>query len=745
MHVNIHLFVLCLILVLTVVMPEQGLSSPEGSNVTQRPKVALVLSGGGALGLAHIGVLQVLEELHVPVDCVVGTSMGALVGGAYAAGVSPGRMKDVISAADILALFDDDPPRSEIALRIKRDDYRPLFDITFGLNDGEFQLPPGASAGYKFELFLKELIGTGASVSGLNFDELPTPYRATATDLETGKIKVFSSGELARVMRASMSLPAVVAPTVIDGGMYVDGGLVRNLPVDVGRSLCGEILIAVNLGTRPKTKDQIRDTLDVASQSIILLTEQNVENSLAKLTPADVLIAPDLTEFDSSNFSNQQPIIEQGIAAARANKEKLLKLAVSPVEYNNWLATRQRKTPTHINISAITVETTGDVNAKAVRRDITSKAGEEFDIHKLNTDIAEIYGRGDFSYVGYSIITDEENATVVIKAESKPWGPGYLKLGLGVVTDFSSPTQFNLAASYRRTWINALGAEWRTDAQIGYDSFLRTEFIQPLQVRDGAFITPYIGLQRTFVQFYNEKSRLGEIDVRRLQAGLDIGVTGSTGELRIGPYISRIISKPDFGIITPFISEQDVVQAGVVLKGVYDQLDSLAFPRTGLHAAINILTTKEDWGSDDEYTRAQLGFRGVKSFGKNTFSGHLEWGDELSGKKDLPVYDAFKLGGPERLSGLNLDQLTGSHYNLATLSYYRQYASLPSQIGRGLYLGFSLEAGRINDPLMVDPFDWVTSGAVFWGADTVLGAAYIGYGFSSLGQSTMYLVIGPRF
>ena len=746
-HVNMRTSVVYLILVSLLSIPEQSVSSPENKNEDNRPRVGLVLSGGGALGLAHIGVLQVLEELHVPVDCVVGTSMGALVGGIYATGIAPKRMQEVIEHSDIASLFNDRPPRTEIAQRLKWDNYRPLFDLEFGFNDGEFQLPSGASAGYKFELFLKELIGTGASVSNLNFDELPTPYRAVATDLETGEMKVFSHGDLPKAMRASMSLPAILAPTEIDGRFYIDGGMANNLPVDVGRNLCGDVLIAVNLGTKPKPIDEVRTTVGVAVQSLVLLTEQNVADSLKSLTSNDVLIVPDLEGFDSSGFSDKQSIIERGKAAALENEAMLAKLAISPAAYQRWLENRRIKERPALKITRITAKTTGVVNEKAILRDLTTAPGDDFDTVKLNNDMVEIYGRGDFSYVGYSILPDEGNATIEINADSKPWGPGYLKFGLGAATDFNSPTQLNLAASYRKTWINALGAVWRTDLQIGYDSFLTTEFFQPLQVRDGAFISPYIGARRHFIQFYDKQIHLGEFTVTRYQTGLNFGITGHIGELKIGPYISQIDSSPDFGGLTPLLPAENVTQKGLLLAGVYDQLDSLIFPRSGLHAAFNVMSVKEQESGDPDidFTRAQAAVTGAGSFGRNTLSAHLEWGNEISGVDDVSIFNAFELGGPRRLSGLFLNQLTGSHYNLATLSYYYQYASLPPQIGRGLYVGSSIEAGRINDAFMEDPWDWVTSGSVFWGADTILGSAYIGYGISSLDQRTFYLVIGPSF
>ena len=300
--------VLCQLGMAVFIFSSQVLALPPPSEDSKRPRIGLVLSGGGALGYAHMGVLQVLEEMHVPIDCVVGTSMGALVGGIYAAGISPVQMQKIITETEVGALFDDNPPRTDIAQNIKNDDFKPLYDFSLGLNNGKLQLPFGTSAGYKFELFLKELIGIRASLSNTKFDDLSIPYRAVATDLVTGEMMVFDHGELPKVMRASMSLPGIVSPILIDDRLYVDGGLVDNLPVDVGRRLAAEIIIAVNLGTVPKTKAEIKISFDVAMQSILLLTEQNVRASLAKLTANDILIVPDLHDFESSSFSKPQEI-----------------------------------------------------------------------------------------------------------------------------------------------------------------------------------------------------------------------------------------------------------------------------------------------------------------------------------------------------------------------------------------------------------------------------------------------------
>ena len=716
-----------------------------------RPRIGLVLSGGGALGFAHIGVLQVLHDLHVPVDCVVGTSMGALVGGVYASGVTPEDIRSHIANTDIESLFDDQPPRADISYRIKQDDSRPLFDFALGVND-DVNLPAGASAGYKFELFLKEVIGLESSVE-MDFDDLPIPYRAIATDLETGDMKVFDHGELASVMRASMSLPAIVAPAVIDDRAYIDGGLVRNLPVDTGRELCADIVIAVNLGTSPLPKEEIENSLDVALQSIIILTEQNVNVSLKQLGTDDILITPELDGFTSSSFDSDAEIIDRGTAAARSVQDSLSRLSLSPDEYDQWLAARlsQRREP--LVVRSITAKVVGDVEVTALRQDISEQAGFGFDLENLDRNLTEVYGRGDFSYVGYTVIPDGDEAEIVIEAETKPWGPGYLKFGLGAVTDFTSPTQLNVAASYRRTLLNSLGAVWRTDVQLGYDSQIRTEFFQPLQYRGGLFVAPYALARRNFIQAYFNEDRIGDVIVKHYQAGVDIGVTGALGEIRIGSFFARVSEEPDLGIFNALIDKSEVDQTGIELTGVIDQMDSLVFPRSGLQMSAELKAVEQSDTELESYTRARASITGAMSFDLGTVRANLEWGDEITndeisgpGPSPLPLFDTFRLGGPLRLSGLYLDQLNSYHYRLAALSYYYQYASLPSKLGRGLYVGLSLEAGQSDDPLQDEPNTTITSSSVFWGADTVLGAMYIGYGKSSLNdQQTLYISIGPQF
>ncbi|MFV1983045.1 MAG: patatin-like phospholipase family protein [Thiohalomonadales bacterium] len=740
MHFIIKIFFLiCLFIPISVA------AQTDVQKLKPKPKIGLVLSGGGARGLSHIGVLKALEELHIPVDCVVGTSMGALVGGLYATGIKPEQMEKALIEQNIEDLFDDAPPRTKTTYFTKEYDYRPLFHFTFGFNNGAIQIPPGASAGYKFELFLKELIGTGNAISNLNFDRLPIPYRAIATNLETGNMEVFDNGDIAKIMRASMSLPIIVAPTEINNNLYVDGALIQNFPIEIGRKLCGDIIIAVKLTKELIDKNEIKTTIDVALRSFDVLIDQNVRRSLKKLNSKDIIITPKLTEFTTTDFSNQFEIIKRGEMAVLANKNKLLKYAMSDSAFKKWQDDKQRKKRAPLPINAISIKSNDKIKPEIILQDVTTKTGTEFDVRQFNIDITDIYGRGDYSYVDYAIIPNGDGADITIDATPKPWGPGYLKFGLDIATDFSSRPQLNFAASYRKTLLNDLGAEWRADFQFGSNSFINTSFIQPLQFSDGVFIAPYLEGEQSYVPFYEKDLRIGEYKINRLEAGFEFGITGNFGIISIGPYYNNTKGDPDFGLVTALVEVKDVNQTGLKLNGAYDQLDSYNFPNSGLLTALNIISAKHQWGADDEYTRAQIILTAVKSFSKNTFNVHLEWGEEISGVNDVPQYDTFKLGGPGKLSGLFLDQLTGTRYQLATLSYYRKISGLPSQIGRGIYVGLTLEAGRIDDPFLEKPWETVQAGSIFWGADTIVGKLLISYGQNTLGQNTFYLTVSPRF
>lgn len=718
------------------------------TSAQQRPSIALVLAGGGARGLSHIGVLRTLEELRVPVDCVVGTSMGALVGGLYSVGMNSAEIEAILDEHSLVDFFNERPPRQSIQQNLRAYSYRSLFGFSL---DTQYGLPSpstGIASGYRFELFIKELIGTGYAVVDLDFDSLPTPFRAVATDLSSGDIRVFSQGNLPQAMRASMSLPALIAPLTIEGRHYVDGGLVQNFPVSAGRELCGDVVIGVSLRAKDKWYAEYSSTFEVANRSVEILMSQNVIQSQQELTDNDILIEPNTENFTSADFDRYVDIINQGEIAARIQHDALTQLSLSPAEYQQWQQQRLARRHADVHITRITTVPKLDFDDQVIMRDVTTKAGDEFDLAQLHADISNIYGRGDYTYVGYRVRTydSEEYGTIEIYADSKPKGHGYLRFGLDVATDDSRQAEINLSTSYRQPWINARNGEARLDLRLGTDFLVRAEFIQPWSLSDGSFVAAHLSSSRYFNEIYVGNTRAGNTRLTTSELGVDLGVSGARGEVRLGAFTTDVNGKHDLGLLTPDIEPFKLFQVGYRFNAIYDQLDSFGYPTRGLLFRLDAYETSEELGSDDDYTKLSGKLIKPFSIGKHHLRLQLEAGDTFGDNTDdLYVYDGYKLGGPGRLSGLSLNQLTGLEYQLATLEYYYRLSDMPDFFGRGLFLGNGVEVGRIEDQLMTDPGDWITSVSVFAGMDTVLGKMQLTLGHASLDRTAFYFTLGHRF
>jgi NTE family protein len=734
-------------------------SQPPLLRVPDRPKVGLVLSGGGARGVAHIGVLKVLEELRVPVDFIVGTSMGALVGGIYASGMSPDEMEKRIQAMDWEDIFRDDPPRRDIPWRQKRDDYEGLYGLELGFRDGEILLPMGTSSGYKLEFLMTNFVGLKEGRAPRSFDTVPIPFRAVAMDLENGDMRVFDRGVLVTAMRASMSIPAVFAPVEIDGRLYVDGGMVRNLPVDVAREAGCEIIIAVNLGTTPRRRDQLTSAASVAMQAVNLMTEQNVRASLGELTEKDILILPQLGVFSSSDFTAAMTTVPIGIAAARAAGDRLKALSVGEEDYRAWQSSLASRKPGEVESAEIRVaDTMKRVNPLVIEAEIRQEPTrieammegrlglEQSWLEAFHQNLKTVFGRGDFERIDYSLTDDKGRNAITVEGVEKSWGPNYFKFGIGYSADFQSNPHANAAFMYRKTWLNSLGAEWRTDARVGYINELYTELYQPFTPRVGVFAAPWLDLKRAPITYYVGSQWVGQYDVGTFRGGLDLGVQGRMGELRAGFFQGRLKTDGNFGILSlapsgRLVPEYNLRQGGVMGRLALDQLDNVHFPSTGFSLMGSFFVTNEAFGAEDNYNKYELTFQKPFNIDRHTLTLGLAWAD--SPGSTLPPYDLFQTGGFLHFSGYITEQLVGSSYYMGRLVYTYRFSDLPSPLGRGLYLGGSLEAGEVRNR-----FDPTTAGgplycgSLFFAADTILGPFHAAYGRADDGSASFYILLG---
>jgi len=709
------------------------------TTATARPKVCLVLSGGGARGAAHIGVLKVLEELRVPIDCIAGTSMGSLVGGGYASGMSVAEMEKFVGQISTRALFDEKPPRQDQAIRRKLDDRSILYGVELGLDDSlEITLPKGIVSGVELETYLRRL----SKVHGYHkFDALAIPYRAVATDLVTGTPVVFSEGELPNVMRASMSVPGAIAPAEVGGQLLVDGGLTNNLPVEVARSMGAEIIIAVNLGTPLLKRSELKSLIGVTEQMVNILTEQNVRASLASLRPTDVLIEPELGEFSAADFDDLPKAIPIGEAAARKMAPKLAALSVSPEAYAAWHERQSNAIAADTApVDEIRFRPMRRVNADTMADMLETQARQPINQDTLDRDVRRLFGTGDFEHVNYRILEESGKRVLDIDAVEKSWGPNYLRFGLGLGSDLEGESFFNLAVSYRRTWINSLGAEWRTDAQIGRTSRFATEFYQPLETRRYLFVSPRGEFERQNLDLFQNGQRIARYDVRRARAALDLGTDLTKyGEARIGMIAGAVDASVDTG---PALAPSERAREGAfTAQAILDELDSPNFPRAGISGSAHLFASTKVLGAENEYTKWDADWLSAYSLGPHTLQLGAKFGGTF-GDRPLPAYDNFEWGGFLQQSGYPTGALVGQRLTFGRAVYTYRIAQV--KVLGSLYGGFSLEAGRMDKPLVVDgsPTGTLYSIAAFFGIDSLLGPVYLGYGWAADGNRSAYLYLG---
>lgn len=713
--------------------------SAEGAQAAPapRPKIALALSGGGARGAAHIGVLKVLEELHVPVDYVAGTSMGAVVGGFYASGMSPEEIQKSLDAMDWDAILTGKPPRKEVSFRTKKDEYVYGGNIEMGLKHYRLTAPMGFISGQNFDLALQRLTLPVATVH--DFDRLPIPFRCVATDLVSGESVVFSKGNLAQAIRASMSLPGFLPPVESDGRLLVDGGLKNNLPVDVAKAMGADVVIAVNIGRPPAKKEDLKSFFAISGQIVALLQEESIEKR-AKM--ADLLILPRVGGITVTDYAKMDDAVSRGEAAARAMAPQTERYAVTPQEYEAFLARQRRGPQKPIMVDTVRFEGGAETDQRMVEKRLTVKPGVPLDRPALEKDLARIWDIGDYESVTYGLVPVGGRTELIIRATPKPWGPNYVKFALNFQTDLEGHATFNLLGSLTKSRINALGAEWRSDLQVGRTNRLYTEFYQPVNFQTNVFLAPWAEVREDLEDVYSGDSRVAEYRVRRPRAGLDLGFRlGQYGELRLGPVWGRVNAVVDVG--DPVLPRLDTTWGGVQAQMVIDQLDNASFPRRGTLDAVTYFHGIPGMGSQSDYRRLDFSLAQYASRGSHTLSARLMGGTSLG--TALPAYDQFTLGGFYSFSGYREWQLRGRYFAVGRLGYSYRFASLPTTVGRGIYLGTWVDVG--NTWMTIDQVgnDLRYSGTLYLGADTRIGPFYLGYGQAKDGNHSLYITLGRSF
>ncbi|PYC00240.1 hypothetical protein DMX04_16095 [Pseudomonas koreensis] len=706
-----------------------------------RPKVGLVLSGGAARGLAHIGVLKALEEQGIRIDAIAGTSMGAVVGGLYASGYKIDELEKLALSIDWQAALSDAPPREDVPFRRKQDDRDFLVKQKLSFrDDGSLGLPLGVIQGQNLALLLESLLAHTSDTR--DFDKLPIPFRAVTIDIANGEKVVFRKGHLPQVIRASMSIPAVFAPVELDGRLLVDGGMTDNIPLDVARDMGVDIAIVVDIGTPLRNRKQLTTVVDVLNQSITLMTRRNSEEQLATLHANDVLIQPALAAFGVTDFGKAQEMIDAGYRATRILDARLAQLKPTETQDAELNAARQPGQRTPI-ITAIRVENDSKVDDDVIRYYIRQPIGAPLDLGRLHSDMGTLYGLDYFDQVRYRVVHKGQDHTLVISASGKRSGTDYLRVGLNLSDDMRGDSAFNLGASYRVNGINRLGAEWLTRAQIGDKQELYSEFYQPLDVGSRYFVAPYGSFEAQNVDSVLDNDPIAQYRVERYGFGLNLGrQIGNNGEVRLG--VGQAWGKADVRIGDQDLPSESFNEGFYTVKYSYDSLDNVYFPHAGKDVSLTFTQFEPGLSSDTRYRQWELNFDKAMSHGPDTLILGGRYGRTLDDAN--VVTSSFLLGGARQLSGFREDALSGQNVSLMRAVYYRRLTPrsyLPLDFP--LYAGASLERGRAwnND----NEFDsgYINAASVFIGFDTPLGPLNFTYGLNDADEQAVYLNLGQTF
>ncbi len=721
-------------------------------SVNARPKIGLVLSGGGAKGAAHIGVLKVLEENHIPVDYIAGTSIGAYVGGMYALGYSADEIKKIMLSTDWDKGYSDLIARKDLSFRDKqnRDKFNvPLF---LGYSDEKLKSPAGLLLGQTMSELLRN--STGLVHQFNNFDQLPIPYRAVATDLITSHAVVINKGSLVFAMQSSATVPGALQPLEYGDKLLVDGGISNNMPVDVVKAMGADIVIAIDIGSSLAKKSDLNDAVSVLNQLSTIMTNASTQKQIALLSKKDILIRPNVGSLSTTDFSILPMAYKLGEKAAKKQLSKLKLLTVSDTQYAHYQSHKaevkqQITSPLNQPIYKIVLKNNSKTSASIILNAFDIQEGKPVKKQQLQQAVKRVYALNKFEKVTTEFSDTPQGRVLTLTTKAKSWGPNYFQFGLNWEDDLEVGSFISLDLAYTLTDITQNGGEWRNELKIGDNKRFSTEFYQPL---DGSqnlyFRTRYTFIKKNQGVFEDNKLAL---DVNRRSHELESGIGVNIGrdgfaELGMRALYGRVSNN------ALLKSSFNIRGYGGYLELGYDGLDSISFPTDGdrltfgLEFGRNDVTRPNEHFSSDFNLHYQLNWKGAVNIGNHVFVGKLDLESANNTKGEL-VAEPAELGGFLNLSGYHRDALLGNHKVLAALVY--QY-----DLGRGvlglnelpLYLGTSIEAGNVwVNRKDVSLNDLIYGGSLFLGTQTEFGPAALGVGVADGGNTSVYFFLGKTF
>jgi NTE family protein len=744
------------------------LKKPVVVSSNTRPVIAVVLAGGGAKGAAHIGVLQALEDLHIPVDIITGTSMGAYVGGLYASGQSAEQIHEMVKQVDWNSGYRDQVDRGQRNIREKEfeDRYQIDADLGFHFDTLEVRVPKGVIQGQNMLRLIRQAVGHVPKLD--SFDELPIRYRAVATDIVNLEPYVLDHGYLVDALMASMSVPSVLPPYEVEGHMLVDGGVTNNMPVDVARAMGADIVIAVDISTDYKSAEQFTTYLTVADQLSNYLVRQSSQKQADTLRDGDVYLTPDVGDMETIEFGRLEEAYQKGVESVQGSLSALKKLRLSATDYLKYRQRISAKAPTwsqtpEWQFAEIELINQSHYSDAVVQAMLNIPLEQPITAPELEQHIKQLYALDRFELVYYDIESMGQTNKLIVHIREKSWGPNYITFRLALEDDFDEQSRYSVGISNNFTDLDDIGSELRLDMEMGTDRRIAVEYYRPNVFEQQYFASAGLKYQNELRKFSDE-----DIEVVGLTASenyYEVSYIELVGEIAIG-YQSHPWDEFKFGLratygeagfsTLPSSDDMDYDRLGAFINYRFDTLDNSKFPRSGVYFDMDYMRTRDfastsinGVGSDvhDWVSEYFISATAAKSYKRHTLVAQGELAGVDSEKFTYPI-KPLSIGGFLNLSGLPSNSLNGQNKAYSSLIYrYRWFDNDFGLFTSPVYLGVSYEYGGVwSDPdLDLSKAPLYNAGAVFAGIDSPVGPIMFGYGRTENNYDSVYLVVGASF
>jgi NTE family protein len=703
-----------------------------------RPKLGLVLEGGGALGLAHIGVITWMEEHRIPVSYVAGTSMGGLVGGIYATGRSPAEVRELINGIDWDQVLSGVTPFRDLSYRRKQDAREVPGQLEFGLRGG-LQFPSGFNTGQGVNLVLDEVALPYSEIP--SFNDLPIPFACVASDLVSGKPHVFRDGPLALAMRSTMSLPGIFTPVRSGKHLYADGFLLDNLPIDVAKEMGADVTLGIHLETAPMDPNTNLSSFGVLGQSITVMSAVNVLRSMEQ---ADLLVTVPLQKYSTLDYNKADAIIKVGYDAAASKATVLSAFSVSEAEWEEYLANRNARRRTAPIPKFVEVVGASSEMAKAMEKQMSSLVGGPVETKKIDQDMMTIVGQGRFATATYSMVEKNGVQGLQIQAEQKSYAPPMVRPLILIDGSEYNNVFFSIGARITFLDVGSYRSELRNDVILGSQYLLASEYYHPFTTTSNWFIAPRFGVNSQQLNVYSGSALLASYRLRQALGGLDTGYGfGRTGEFRLGYEGGYERVSPEIGNI-PTLPTTSGTTGDVRIQYQLITVDDPVIPRSGTSLLMYTKGFNTNPAAPGPFPlseiQAQQFFR--LSAPSSVFVGAFG-GSSYGYKTGVPT---FSLGGSQRLVAWNTNELLTNQYFLGQIGYIRELLKLPPFLGSSVnFLGL-LELGKTYKlPLGAKPPNLPMDVAAGLIVNTIFGPVEIAGAVGDYGHARFFFRIGRTF